>query len=252
VEDVHFQTADGLRLHGWWAAPPDDGAPVVLWTHGNSGNITHRARMFEAVRKRGWGVLIFDYRGYGKSDPTRPTEEGVYRDAEAAWEFLVNQKGIDPKRIIVFGVSLGAAPATELVLRRQCSGLILKTPFTSIPDMGRFVVRLPVTWLVKHRYDNLAKIPQINMPLLVVHGTADRVVPFEHGWRLFQAAKDPKRFFRVEGADHSEIWSRSGRALLRHMMEFMGMAGFAKTLAVEAIAEEIAAEATTEEIPARN
>jgi fermentation-respiration switch protein FrsA (DUF1100 family) len=157
-------------------------------------------------------VLLFDYRGYGRSEG-RPDEEGTYRDGRAAYNYLVRECGLAPDRIILFGESLGAAIAVQMATELQARALVLESPFTSIRDMARSVYPfLPVGSLLRTRYDNLAKIQQVTVPLLVLHGTHDRTVPFAQGKRLFEAAREPKRFFGIEGAGHNDTFYVGGEA----------------------------------------
>jgi hypothetical protein len=144
-------------------------------------------------------VLLFDYRGYGRSTG-RPSEAGTYRDAEAAWRHLVETRGVDPERLILHGESLGGAVALELATRRPAAALVLESAFTSLPDLGaRLYPVLPVRWLSRIRYDNSARVPGLRMPLLVIHSPADEIVPFADGQALFDAAPGPKEFLATSG-----------------------------------------------------
>lgn len=195
---VEFGTSDGERLHGWFF-PREGAAGAVLVCHGNAGSIEDRLGLARAFLDLGWAVLLFDYRGYGRSTGT-PSEDGTYRDAEAAHEHLAHVEGFAPERIVLHGESLGAAVALELALRRPSAGLIVESAFTSIPDMAAALYPfLPARRLARIRYDNRAKVARLGVPLLVVHSPADEIVPFAHGERLFAAAHEPKRFLRTGG-----------------------------------------------------
>lgn len=214
VENCFFGTADGLKLHAWWHpgnGPGDPSRrPVVLWCHGNAGNVSQRAGNLTMMAECGLAVFLFDYRGYGQSEG-RPSEAGVYRDAEAAWDYLVNERGVRPGRIICFGRSLGAAVALHVALRRRVAGVIMEGAFESVPAMARLnPLFWPLSFLVRNRFDNMARIGRLQAPLLVMHGRRDRVVPFKQGRAVFDAAPEPKEFLAVEGAGHEDTYAGSG------------------------------------------
>ena len=218
-EDVEVVTDDGVRLHGWWV--PREGAEVaVLWFHGNAGNISHRLERLAAFHALGVHNLIIDYRGYGKSDG-RPSEKGLYRDADAVYRHLIEERGVAPERIVLFGKSLGGAVAVDLARRSEVGGLVVESSFTSIVDMAeRTLPILPGRWLVRSRFDSLAKIPEVRAPVLVIHGDRDGLVPTEMGRRLFEAAGEPKDFYAVPGADHNDVLDRGGAAYLARLRAF--------------------------------
>jgi fermentation-respiration switch protein FrsA (DUF1100 family) len=197
-EDVTLRTEDGESLHGWFVPHPSAVA-TLLFCHGNAGNISHRLDSIRLFHELGLNVLIFDYRGYGLSSGTA-SEQGTYRDADAAWEYLVGERGIPPQRIVLFGRSLGAAVASDLATRTQPGAVILESAFTSVPDMAaRLYPWLPVRWLASYRYDNAAKIRNISSPVLVMHSRDDEIIPFAHGERLYALANEPKRMFELRG-----------------------------------------------------
>ncbi len=208
-EEVTLQTGDGVRLHGWFL-PVRDARRTVLVCHGNAGNISHRLdRVLLLQAKLGLSVFLFDYRGYGKSEGS-PNEEGTYSDGRAAYQYLAD-RGLAPDQIVLFGESLGAAIAVQLALERPAAALVLEAPFSSIRDMAAAAYPfLPLGRLVRTRYDNLAKIPSIEVPLLILHGTRDRIVPFAQGESLFRAAPEPKRFWAIAGADHNDTFLAGG------------------------------------------
>lgn len=213
--------ANGDRLHAFWAAADDKSAPVILYLHGARWNLTGSVTRIDRWRKLGFNVLAIDYRGFGKSTEVSPTEQLAYEDAEAAWDWLAKAEPRRPRYIV--GHSLGGAIAAELALRRpEAQGLVLEATFTSIRDMiGHTTWRfLPVGLILTQEFDTLSKLPKLRLPLLVVHGTGDRIVPFEMGERLFQAAQGPKRFIRVEGGSHhnlSSVAAEEYRAALREL-----------------------------------
>jgi len=204
-EDAWFETADGLRLHGWYC-PARAGSPVILFSHGNAGNITHRAdEILLWQRRLDVAVFIYDYRGYGRSEG-KPSEAGVYEDARAAYRWLTEQKGVEPERILLRGKSLGSAVAMQLALEVPHMGLILESSFTSAPDMGALLYPwLPVRWLMHTRFDNLAKISRYHGPVLITHCRDDTIVPFRMGRKLFEAANEPKWFYAIKIGDHNDL-----------------------------------------------
>jgi hypothetical protein len=201
AQDVWLTTQDGVRLNGWWF-PKSDSALATLFLHGNAGNVTHRIDHAQAVRTAGSSILVIDYRGYGKSGG-HPGEHGLYLDADAGFEDLI-RRGYPPNRIILHGESLGAAVAAELASRRQCAALILESPFASLSQMAGTV--LPVVGpLLAHGFDTDSKIRKVHVPLLLIHGDADEVVPFSQGEAVFKCANVPKTFWQVSGAHHNDL-----------------------------------------------
>ncbi|NLE39825.1 MAG: alpha/beta hydrolase [Pirellulaceae bacterium] len=203
-EEARFQAADGTKLHGWYV-PHDRPRAVVLFCHGNAGNITHRAGMLETMHDHvGASVLIFDYRGYGRSEG-KPNEKGVLADARAARAWLAAREGIDEREVVLMGRSLGGAVAADLAARDGARALVLEGTFTSVPDMAAHIYPwLPVRALIRNRFDSLAKIGDYPGPLLQSHGDADTIVPIESGKKLFDAANEPKEFVTLHGVDHND------------------------------------------------
>lgn len=206
--EAFLLTSDGTRIHGWFlpagASVRRSPAYTVLVCHGNAGNISGRLDRAALLQVRlGVDVFLFDYRGFGRSEG-RPSEEGTYRDAVAAHRFLVGELEIAAERLLLFGESLGAAVAIELSMRENAAGLVLEAPFTSIADMARVAYPFlgPLTSFVRTRYDNLRKLPDVRLPLLIFHARRDQVVPFEQGEALFRAAREPKTFVPLEKAGH--------------------------------------------------
>ena len=220
-EDVEFRAADGARLHGWWV-PAGARAPTLLLFHGNAGNISHRVELLARLhRELGANVFIFDYRGYGRSEG-RPSEQGTYRDGEAAWLYLRGRADLDPEAIVLYGRSLGSAVAVDLAVRKACRGVILEAPFTSAAEMARTILPLPgIGRLVRTRYDSLGKIKGLRVPQLVLHGDRDEVVPYRQGRRLYEAAPGPKEFYTVRGAGHNDTYLVGGRAYFATLKRFL-------------------------------
>jgi pimeloyl-ACP methyl ester carboxylesterase len=207
--DVELETGDGERLHGWWVRRRAAALGHVLLCHGNAGNVGDRVLHATVLTDAGFDVLLFDYRGYGRSSGT-PGEQGTCRDARAALAWLLRQAGVDRSRVLYLGESLGGAVALELALAHPPAGLVLLSAFTSVRDMGRLHYRLVPRLLVPDAYPSLRRIGELRAPLLVVHGEDDAIVPVEHGTALFRAAPDPKRLRIVPGVGHNDIVSLAG------------------------------------------
>ena len=202
---LNLTTADGEILDGWFV--PSDAKHVtrglVIFFHGNAGNIGHRVDYLRMFHDLGLATLIVDYRGYGRSSGT-PSEEGTYRDADAAWHHATQTLGFPATRIILFGESLGGGVAAHLAARNRPGALVLASTFTSVPDLGAEVYPfLPIRMLARVRYETLARLPQLACPVLVIHSRNDDIIPFTHGRRLFEAARPPRQFLEIEGG-HNE------------------------------------------------
>ena len=220
-DDVFFTTPDGVKLNGWFVPYP--GAKVTLhWSHGNAGNISHRVENIKLLHgKVKINVFIFDYRGYGRSEG-RVSEEGTYTDAQAGLKYLHSRKDVDPKRIVFFGRSLGATVAAELATREVCRALILETPFASIREMARVAFPLlPIGGLLRIRYDTVEKVKKIKVPLLVIHGDRDDIVPYEQGRKVFEAAPQPKEFYTIRGARHNDTYIVGGDPYFAIIKDFI-------------------------------
>ena len=218
-DTVTFKTADGLTIAAWYIPAPDARA-VLLFCHGNAGNISHRLDSIRIFHDLGLSVLIFDYRGYGGSEG-EPTEKGTYLDAEAAWNFLIKEKGIDPARIVIFGRSLGSAVAAELAMRRKAGALIIESGFTSIPDLGRkYYPYMPVSLITRFHYATIDKVSSLALPKLFIHSPEDEIIPYDQGVRLFEKASEPKEFLKLRG-DHNEGFFLSGELYINGLRQFI-------------------------------
>jgi len=200
-KDVNFNTEDGVQLHGWYI-PQRESKQVLLFFHGNAGNISHRRASIEIFHRLGVNVLIFDYRGYGQSEGQQ-SEQGLYKDGAAAWSFLTEEKGFSPDQIIIFGRSLGAAVAARLAADVQARGLILESTLSSARDFAQQVFKV-LSRLVVIRYDfNTAEyVTHVKAPVLVLHSPDDEIMPFKLGEKVFEAAHQPKQFVQMRG-DHN-------------------------------------------------
>lgn len=200
-EDVWLETTDTVRLHAWYIPRPGSHR-VLLFFHGNAGNISHRQASLEIFHRLGLNVLILDYRGYGRS-AGRPSETGLYRDAKAAWNYLLRQRGIKAGDIVVFGRSLGGAVAARLAADVQPGALILESTFSSARDFVRESFPL-LSWLIVRRFDfdNAAHLQTAHCPVLILHSPDDEIMPYALGQKLYQAAQPPKVFQELRG-DHN-------------------------------------------------
>lgn len=200
VENLTLTTPDGLKLQAWYLPPPED-RPLVLYFHGNGGNLTGAGELFETLRQLELGVLAVDYRGYGQSQG-EPSEQGLYLDALTTYEEAV-RRGFKPEQIILYGHSLGGGVATYLAQERPCARLILTATFTSTTDVARHRKGEAAARQIDG-YDNLARIKHLRNPVFIMHGDKDETIPFEMGQKLHEACPD-STFWRVEGAGHNDL-----------------------------------------------
>lgn len=221
--DVQLRTDDGETLHGWWL-PHERSRATVLFFHGNAGNVSHRLDSLVIFQALGVDVLIIDYRGYGRSSG-KPSEPGLYLDAQAAWRWLTEVRGIAGEDIILFGRSLGAAVASELATRVDAAGLVLESAFTSVPDIGAEVYWwLPVRWLSRLEFDSAAHLRRTRLPVLVVHSTEDEIIPFHHGRRLHEIAGERGTLLEIRG-DHNTGFLASGASYRDGLDRFIKRVG---------------------------
>ena len=208
-ETVRFETTDGVKLSGWFI-PSDSAKGVILFCHGNAGNLSHRLESIQIFHRLGLDVFIFDYRGYGESEG-KPTENGTYEDAKAAWKYLIETRQVIPSQIIVFGRSLGGAVASWLAQSRAPGALILESTFTSLGDVAATLYPyLPVRLLLRFEYNTAEYLGRVDCPVLIVHSRDDEIMRFGHGCQLFEIAREPKKFLEISGT-HNEGFITSGR-----------------------------------------
>lgn len=197
-EPLAMATPDGEKLDAWFVPAPQAHG-VVLFLHGNADNLSHRMDSIAMFHRLGYAVLIFDYRGYGRSSG-KPSEAGLHRDAETAWAYLTRARGIAPENIVLFGESLGGALATHLAARQRPGALVLTSVFTSVQDLAADLYPwLPARWLARLRYDTRAALARTDCPVLVAHSPDDEIIPYRHGQELFAAAPGPKVFLALAG-----------------------------------------------------
>jgi len=203
-EIVCLATPDGLHLRSWYFPPVRAGAPVVLYLHGNAGDIGNHIPWAKFLIDAGYGVLALEYRGYG-GNPGEPTEAGLYDDARGAFAFL-QQQGIADRNVALYGESLGTGIAVEMATEHEVGAVVLRSPYTSMPDVAANMLwYFPVRWLVRDRFDSLSKIASIHAPLMVFHGDADTLIPMALGRRLYDAAPQPKTWLAIPGTGHNDV-----------------------------------------------
>ncbi len=227
-ENVIFKTADGLRLNGWFVPAPLEactkaasapsetqggksltGQFTILFCHGNGGNMTHCLDSVDIFHNLGLNCFIFDYRGYGESGG-KPSEEGTYLDAQAAYKWLTEEKKVPPGDIIVFGISLGGSIAAYLASKSKAAALVIESTFTSYVDVGRrFYPYMPVKLFARFGYRTIQYIQDVRCPVMLIYSRDDEVIPFEFGMDMFEAAGEPKEFVEIFGG-HNDCFLVSG------------------------------------------
>ena len=229
-EDIQLTTKDNVNLSAWFIPAKDNdpvGKGVILFCHGNGGNISNRISYLPIFKDLGLATFLFDYRGYGKSEG-QPSEEGTYTDVEAAWQYLIQERKIPPQKIIVYGESLGGAIASYIVQtttqqnsQNSAAGLILASTFTSISDRAAELYPfLPIHLLSRFNYNSRDRLPNIKIPVLIMHSTDDEIIPFHHGDRNFQVANAPKTLVKLRG-DHNGGFLDSSEIYRNGINEFI-------------------------------
>jgi uncharacterized protein len=219
LEEVWLPVDESITIFGWFvnAGPAK---PVLLWCHGNAGNIIHRLENIRELYRRGLSIFIFDYRGYGLSTGS-PSESGMYQDALAGYDYLLHQRQIASNRIVVFGRSLGACAAGEVAILRPAAGVILEGAFPSIQAMAdQHYLGLPARWFVKVECSLAKKVAKLQVPVMVVHGEKDAIVPVDLGRQVFQAAHEPKQWYVVPGAGHNDVPYVGGSLYFQKIVNF--------------------------------
>ena len=222
-QDVAMETADGVTLHGWFV--PGESSRVLLFFHGNAGNISHRLDSIRQFHDLGLSVCIIDYRGYGQSGG-KTTETGIYSDAEAAWRYLTEDRGIPGTDIVIFGRSLGASAASRLAARHQPLALIVESSFTSVPDIAQDLYPwLPARWLSRYGHTTRDYVRDVHCPILVAHSRDDDIIPFHHGEAIFAAANEPRTFLELRGS-HNDAFLQDENTYTEGIRTFLaGLSG---------------------------
>lgn len=217
-EDVSIQTSDGITLHGWYVPGRSD--RVLLFFHGNAGNISHRLDSIRQFNTLGLSVLIIDYRGYGQSGGGI-TEAGIYRDAEAAWLYLTQTLDVADNDIVVFGRSLGASVAARLAADERPLALVVESSFTSVPDIAQELYPwLPARWLSRLQHATSDYVREVRCPVLVIHSRDDEIIPFHHGEAIYDAAPEPRTLLALNGT-HNDAFIRDERVYLAGLRNFL-------------------------------
>jgi len=217
-QDVSIETADGVTLHGWFI--PGRSSRILLFFHGNAGNISHRLESIRQFHSLGLSVLIIDYRGFGRSGG-RTTEKGIYRDAEAAWRYLTEDRGISAGDIVVFGRSLGASAAARLAAQHRPLALIVESSFTSVPDIAQELYPwLPARWLSRFNHATRDYVRDVRCPVLVAHSRDDEIIPFRHGEAIFASANEPRTLLALRGT-HNDAFLRDERTYIEGLRTFL-------------------------------
>ncbi len=229
-EEVWLTVAEsnGDRIHGWWL-PASKPVGVMLYFHGNGQNISANLSYAQQFHQLGFSVLMIDYRGYGLSDGAFPSEAQTSEDAHTAWIYLVQERGVAPQDIVLYGHSLGGAIALDLAIREpEAAGLIMESAFTSIKEMAVLTPQyriFPIDWLLTQRFDSISKVRSLQMPILLIHGTDDRIVPADMSDRLHAAAPHPKTLLLVPGAGHNDVAEIGGDPYRQTIKQFMQQVG---------------------------
>jgi len=221
-DDITVNVAPDEKIHAWYfrAGPENHAGRTVLFCHGNAGNMSHRLQTVQFFLDLGTDVLLFDYRGYGRSEGTS-TEDNVYADALAAYRWLTVERAVAPESVVLFGRSMGGAVAIDLASRVTCGGVIVESAFTSAVDMGRKLYPfMPIRLLARVSFDSRSKIRRLSCPVLVAHSPQDEIVPYEMGRALYDAADSRKRFVDLEGG-HNDLTSLDNDLYRNALKEFL-------------------------------
>ncbi|OHB77482.1 MAG: hypothetical protein A2Z34_03420 [Planctomycetes bacterium RBG_16_59_8] len=221
VEECFFPASDGVRLNAIYVRAGTERRRTLLWFHGNAGNLQQRRGRIADFLAIGVDLFLFDYRGFGKSEGD-PSEEGLYLDGLAAYDYLTKVKGVPPEKVIFFGKSLGGAIAVETATKRPCPALIVQSAFTSTREMASVIIPIfPGRWFMKTDFDSKSKIGGISAPKLFIHSPKDEVIPYRLGKELYSAAAGPKEFYEIPDAGHNETFDVGGKAYWMRMKEFI-------------------------------
>lgn len=218
VEILKVITQDGLDLEGWYFEPADSGKPVIVFFHGNAGNFAGRGYKVARYIKEGYGVLLAEYRGYG-GNPGKPSEFGFYSDGRAYLDWLQKEKGVEAKKIVLYGESIGTGVVVQMASERDVAAVVLEAPYSAIIDIAREkYFFLPLSLLMRDQFRSRDRIGQVKAPLLFIQGGRDDVVPIKFGKKLFEAAHEPKTFITISQAGHNNLYEY-GAGL--HVLEFL-------------------------------
>lgn len=220
AEEIWLTTADHVKLNGWFLHTSNP-VGTVLYSHGNGGNLTFVRGVAQNLVQHGLDVLIYDYRGYGRSEGSIPSEAELYADGDATYDFLTKQRGIKIEKLAIYGLSLGTTVSTDLASRRPCGALVLEAPLSSASDMTSTMLPIlprSLHWIGKNRFESERKISSVNCPVLIAHGDSDEMIPTEQGRKVFAAANEPKKLMIVPNGKH---WLPSKNGYLDSVSEFI-------------------------------
>ena len=223
-EEVFLLTDDNESIHAWFI-PRKDTEKTILFMHGNAGNISHRLETIQIFHQLGFNFFIFDYRGFGNSTGS-PSEQGTYLDANAAWNYLRDEKKLTPEQIIIAGRSLGGGVASEIAKNMSPAMLILESTFISMPEVSKIHYPfMPTNLIVKHKYETINKLKSISCPVLIIHSADDEVIPFAHSKTNFENANSPKKFIELRGGHGNgfllskQVYTESLREAFQSMLQ---------------------------------
>ncbi len=221
TEETWLTTADNVKLNGWFLHAPQPSKGTVLYSHGNGGNLTFVRGVAQDLVQHGLDVLIYDYRGYGRSEGSIPGESELYADGDAAYDFLTKTRGIKPEQLAIYGLSLGTTVSIDMASRRPCGALVLEAPLSSASDMASTMLPIlprALHWIGKSRFESERKISSVHCPILIAHGDADEMIPMEQGRKVFAAANEPKKLMIVPNGKH---WLPGVNGYLDSISEFI-------------------------------
>ncbi|NGX58026.1 MAG: Multifunctional-autoprocessing repeats-in-toxin, partial [Chlamydiae bacterium] len=203
---IELTTSDGLKINAWYSPPRESSKPIIVYFHGNAGNIANRGFIARSFINKGYGMLLLTYRGYS-GNPGRPGEQGLYNDARAALRFIKNE-GVPPQCLVFYGTSIGGAVAIQMATEFQVAAIILQSPFSSIVDVAKYhyFFLLPFTGLIKDKYDSLSKVNMIEAPVLIIHGKSDRIIPPKLSRKLLEEFPEPKEAEYIPGKGHNDLF----------------------------------------------
>jgi len=218
-EDIYLETDDGIRLNAWFI-PARDSKLTLLFCHGNGGNISHRVEKILILNELGLDIFIFDYRGYGRSSG-RPSERGLYKDAQAVYDYLIAEKKVSPDRIVLYGESLGGVVAVDLAAIKTAKALITESMLSSTKDVARVVYPIFPNFLISSKFDSVSKIKNVNIPKLIIHSKNDEIIPFSQSQKIFKASPEPKKQLVLIGS-HNTCFLDSSDVYTSGIREFLG------------------------------
>jgi fermentation-respiration switch protein FrsA (DUF1100 family) len=220
LRDCWVTTEDGIKLHGWFA-PAESAKATLVLSHGNGGNLSHRYLLMRSLLQHHFNVLMYDYRGYGRSEGT-PSEEGLYRDGRAFYDYVLTLPEVDSQRVVLWGTSLGGAIAVDVATHRSAAGLILESTFSSAKDIaGTVYPFLPVQFFLRTKFNSVEKIRTLNVSILMMHGDRDTIIPLRLGRKLYNAANEPKEFYEIPDADHNDTFFVGGDEYFHRIDQFV-------------------------------